>query len=163
LPACADTGAMDLALTYNPALQAFDIALDGTDLAFERTLASAILTSLFCDRQVEPYEVDAGEDRRGWWADAYAAVPFKTGSRLWLLERCKRLPSNVKRCEQYCQEALDWLVRDGLAQAVTVTAFAAKEGWLAAIIKVDLPQGSRKYRFEFDESRQIWTLAGEVQ
>ena len=154
---------MDLALTYNPALLAFDIALDGADLATEDTLASAMLASLFCDRQVEPYEVAEGEDRRGWWADTYAGIPFKTGSRLWLLERNKRLPSIVKRCEQYCQEALAWLVTDELAQAVTVTVFSAKQGWLVAIIKLELAQGSRKYRFEFDEARQVWTLAGEVQ
>ena len=153
---------MDLALTYNPTLQAFDLALDGTDLATEQTLASAVLASLFCDRLAQAYEVASGEDRRGWWADAYAAIPHLTGSRLWLLERNKRLPGIVKRCEQYCQEALAWLVTDGLCTTVVVTAFGM-QGFLAAIVKLELASSSRKFRFEFDEATQVWRFAGEVQ
>jgi phage gp46-like protein len=152
---------MDLALTFNPELQAVDLALDGADLATEDTLASSVLASLLCDRLVEGYEVPPGADRRGWWADAYAETPHKTGSRLWLLERNKQLPSIVKRCEQYCQEALAWMVTDRLCAAVTITAFAVPGSALVAMIKLDLPSGSRNFRFEFDEARQLWRLAGE--
>lgn len=153
---------MDLALTYNTTSQAFDLARNGTDLATEQTLASVVLASLFCDREAQSYEVAAGEDRRGWWADAYASIPHQTGSRLWLLERNKRLPAIVKRAEQYCQEALAWMVTDGLCTAVVVTAFGM-EGFLAAIVRLELANGSRKFRFEFDEATQVWRLAGEVQ
>lgn len=153
---------MDLAITFNRELQVFDLALDGSDLATEDTLASTVLASLLCDRLVEDYEVPPGEDRRGWWADAYADIPHKTGSRLWLLVRNKQLPSIVKRCEQYCQEALAWMVTDKLCAAVTVTAFAVPGSALVAMIKLDLPSGSRNFRFEFDELQQLWRLAGEM-
>jgi phage gp46-like protein len=153
---------MDLALNYNSALQAFDLAIDGTDLAAEDTLASATLVSLLCDRLAETYEVNPGENRRGWWADAYAENNHKTGSRLWLLERQKQLQSTVIRCQQYCEEALQWFIDDGLAKAIVVTVFVPRSGWLAAIIKFQINGQERSYRFEFDQDRQLWRLAGEA-
>lgn len=152
---------MDLALTYDPKLQAFDLALAGTDLAAEDTLASAVLVSLLCDRLAATYEVKPGEDRRGWWADAYADNQHQTGSRLWLLEREKQLPGVVLRCKQYCEEALQWFIEDGLAKAITVTVFVPRSGWLAALIKFEVNDGARTLRFEFDQARQVWRLAGE--
>lgn len=152
---------MDLALTYNPQLQVFDLSLTGADLAGDDTLASAVLTSLLCDRLAETYEISAGQDRRGWWADIYAASNHKTGSRLWLLEREKQLPSVVKRCQQYCEEALQWLIDDGMASGITVTAFVPRAGWLVAMIKFVVNGQARTYRFEFDAARQVWRLAGE--
>lgn len=152
---------MDLALIYNPTLQAFDLALFGADLASEDTLASAVLISLLSDRLAERYEVSSGEDRRGWWADAYADSNHKTGSRLWLLEREKQLPGVVLRCKQYCEEALQWFIDDALAKSVTVTVFAPRTGWLAALIKFEIDEGARNYRFEFNDVTQVWRLAGE--
>lgn len=152
---------MDLALIYNPQLQAFDLAVDGADLAAEDTLASAVLVSLMCDRLAEPYEVKPGEDRRGWWADAYADHSHKTGSRLWLLEREKQLPGVVQRCQQYCEEALQWCIDDGLAKAITVTVFVPRSGWLVALTKFEINEGARTLRFEFDQTTQVWRLAGE--
>lgn len=152
---------MDLALTFNPALQAFDLAQTGTDLAADDTLASAVLVSLLCDRLAETYEVDAGADRRGWWADAYVENDHLTGSRLWLLEREKHLASVVQRCKAYCEEALEWFIEDGLASAITVTVFAPRSGWLVALIKFEINGVARNFRFEFDEATQAWRLAGE--
>jgi phage gp46-like protein len=153
---------MDLALTYNPALQGFDLSLSGVDLTTEDTLASVVLTSLLCDRLAQAYEVKAGEDRRGWWADAYAPNNHQTGSRLWLLEREKQLASVVQRCKQYCEEALQWLVDDGLVSTLSVTVFVPRMGWLVAMIGATLNGQSRNYRFEFDQATQVWRLAGEA-
>jgi phage gp46-like protein len=152
---------MDLALTYDPTTQVFDLSQEGSDLATDDTLASAVLMSLFCDRLAEDYEVGSGEDRRGWWADTFADVPHKTGSRLWLLERNKQLPSIVQRAKLYCEEALAWLVEDKLCTAVVVTAFAAAPGYLSAIVKLELNGQSRSLRIEFDQTRQLWALSGE--
>lgn len=153
---------MDLALIYSPQLQAFDLAIDRADLASEDTLASAVLVSLLSDRLAATYEVKPGEDRRGWWADAYAENNHQTGSRLWLLEREKQLPGVVQRCRQYCEEALQWFIEDGLAKAITVTVFVPNSGWLAAMIKFEINDGARTFRFEFDQARQVWRLAGEA-
>lgn len=152
---------MDLAISYNPVLQCFDLALQGTDLATDDTLASAVLVSLLTDRLAADYEVEPGQDRRGWWADAYADNNHKTGSRLWLLERQKQLPAVLKQCQQFCEEALGWMVEDGLAKAITVTVFVPRTGWLVAIISLQINAQARTLRFAFDQSTQTWRLQGE--
>ena len=161
MTACAETAQMDLALTFDPTLQVFDLALRGADLASDDTLASAVLVSLLSDRLAETYEVKPGEDRRGWWADAYADKAHKTGSRLWLLERQKQLPSVLQRCKRYCEEALAWCIEDGLASAITVAVFTPRMGWLVAMIKFEINGQSRSLRFEFDQATQRWRLAAE--
>lgn len=153
---------MDLALLYNPDNNEFDLAVDGADLAGEDTLISAMLVSLFCDRLVQDYEVGQGEDRRGWWADSLMDGQQLTGSRLWLLERSKQLISVIKLAEQYCEEALAWMIEDGIASAVTVTAFAMRPGVLAALIHLTVNGKSRRFRFEFDLDRQVIRFTDEV-
>lgn len=152
---------MDLALIYNPTLQDFDLAVSDADLASEDTLASAVLVSLLCDRLAQQYEVATGADRRGWWADAFSESRHLLGSRLWLLEREKQLPGVVLRCQKFCEEALQWLIEDGLAKAVTVTVFIANHGWMVALIKVQINDDARTFRFEFNQATQVWRLANE--
>ena len=48
------------------------MSLAGADFAGDDTLVTAVILSLCTDRLAQPHEVAPGEDRRGWWADAYA-------------------------------------------------------------------------------------------
>lgn len=153
---------MDLALAYNPQLQAYDLVIAGTDLLGDESLASSALVSLMCDRLAADYEVKPGEDRRGWWADVFAADGHLTGSRLWLLNREKQLQSVVNRCKSFCEEAMQWFIEDGLAQEVAVTVFVPRQGWLVAMIKFVIKGKARTLRFEFDQTQQRWQLAGEA-
>lgn len=156
---------MDLALRYSPDLDAFDLSIDvaAADVAAEDTLVSAIVLSLMTDRLAESNEVAAGADRRGWWADAFAeADGDRFGSRWWLLAREKQIPRTLQRASAYTQEALAWLVEDGLADKVDVVAFAPRTGWLVVQIDVLLAGESRRYRFEWDQATDEWQLAGEV-
>ena len=160
---------MDLALHYDPALGGLDIAVDAAtgDLAREDTLATAVMLSLFCDRTAQAHEVPAAADRRGWWADAYAAVNAQGadafGSRLWLLTREKQLPDTLQRLRAYIREALQWLVDDGLADDVTVVVFAPRTSWYVADVHVALRGNSRRFRFEWNPDASIWRMAGELQ
>ncbi|WP_454908377.1 phage GP46 family protein [Variovorax gossypii] len=153
---------MDLALAYNPEIDGLDISIVGLDFGHENTLLTAVLLSLGCDATAQPYEVPAGEDRRGFWADAYAANPGdRFGSRLWLLEREKQLPEVVQRARRFFREALQWLVDDGLAQSLTVSGFIPRMGWLVVDVAVDLVGDSRRYRFVWSDEGQAWRLDGE--
>ncbi len=153
---------MDLALVYNPDIAAFDVAVQAHDLVGDDTLASAVLVSLLCDRQAQPYEVPAGQDPRGWWADAYGLQWHATGSRLWLLEREKQLPGVLLRCKQYVEECLAWCLDDGLATAVNVAVFTPRVGWLVAVVGFMLNGVARNFRFEFDQEQQRWRLGQEA-
>lgn len=153
---------MDLALTYNSEIGMLDLSLAGADLCAEETLSSAVMLSLLSDRTAQAHEVDAGADRRGWWADAFADVDGDAfGSRLWLLGRSKQLPATVQRARAYIAEALRWMQEDGLVSAMQVTAFVPQSGWLYVDVMLTLQAGSRRYRFEWSDDRQLWTLASE--
>lgn len=159
---------MDLALEFNPDLQAFDIAVDALagDFAQEDTLATAVVLSLLCDSLAQAHEVPAGQDRRGWWADVFASDTGgqradSCGSRLWLLAREKQLPQTATRVRAFVEEALQWLVDDGLATGLVVTVFAPRLGWYTALVDLQQDGQSRRFRFEWDADAQVWRVAGE--
>jgi phage gp46-like protein len=162
---------MDLALRYSPDLDGYDIQIDAArgDFVREDTLSTAVLLSLLCDRTAQAHEVARGDDRRGWWADAYATVnveqakPDSFGSRLWLLMREKQLPETLQRLRAYIREALQWIVEDGLARKLDVAVFAPRVGWYIAQVDIELRDDNRRFRFEWNPEAQVWRLAGELQ
>lgn len=116
----------DIALQWDPQALTSDLAIEANDLAQDDGLRTAVVLSLFTDRRAEEGDVlpdNATTDRRGWWADAVAAIEGdKHGSRLWLLSRSKKTPDVLTRAEDYAREALQWLVEDKVAAAVSVAA-----------------------------------------
>ena len=128
-----------------------DIELAGYDLATDDGLRTAVILSLFTDRRAEPDDLlpDGGQDRRGWWADAWPQVEGdRIGSRLWLLSREKALPAVAQRAREYAEEALAWLVDDGIAAAVRVEAQTQERGVLGIHVSIERPDtGTVEYRF----------------
>jgi phage gp46-like protein len=123
-------------------------------LAEDDGLETAVIISLFTDRRAEADdELPAGDDRRGWWGDALAEVEGdRIGSRLWLLSREKQLPQVLARAREYALEALQWLIEDGVASAVDVTAEIVRQGVLG--LSVEIRRAGKppvRYRFE-----QFW-------
>jgi phage gp46-like protein len=116
----------DIALAWDPAALAFDWALAGPDLLLEEGLRSAVAISLFSDALARPDDAipDGTGDRRGWWGDLPrdGQAPDPIGSLLWLLAREKRTEQTRRRAEDYARAALAWMLADGLAVAVDVSA-----------------------------------------
>ena len=153
---------MDFSLSFDPETGLLDMSLAGADFAGDDTLVTAVILSLCTDRLAQPHEVAPGEDRRGWWADAYATSPRdKFGCRWWLLAREKQLQSTVQRARDYALEALKWMQEDGLVTSVGVSAFVPRMGWLVLLITLSLNGVDRRYRFEWNSAAQAWRLAGE--
>jgi phage gp46-like protein len=97
----------------DPNFGLFDISFDQ-----DYKLSSSILMSLFTDRRVTYEEMDDGQkSRRGWWHDR---PNRKLGSKLWLLKRKSITPRLLPMIKQSCEEALAWLVEDGIAAKITV-------------------------------------------
>ncbi|MGE0487322.1 MAG: phage GP46 family protein [Gammaproteobacteria bacterium] len=97
-------------------------------LADDDGLETAVILSLFTDRRAADDDAlpDGTDDRRGWWGDAYPDLPGdRVGSRLWLLFREKDMQAVVNRAREYVEEALAWLVEDGIARRVVV-----QTGWV---------------------------------
>lgn len=127
----------DITTFWVPAEGRGDWAVRGPDLAAGRDLETAVLISLFTDRRAEPDDVipDGSGDPRGWWGDP------DLGSRLWLLERAKQTEDTRQRAQDYAQEALEWLVEDGVADEVTVVAEWQARGFLGLRVTIVEPDG----------------------
>lgn len=144
----------DIATVWDAAAMLGDWRVSGQALLADDGLRSAIAISLFTDRRAEdgdalPWPSDP--DRRGWWGDmpldGGAADPI--GSRLWLLAREKATEQTRRRAEAYIREALQWLLDDGVAQAVDVAT--EWQGTLNSTlaIAVTLLRGNGSSRFDF--------------
>lgn len=125
---------------------AFSLPLAGGDLATDSGLHAAVFVSLFTDRRASADDAipDGTDNRRGWWADGWPEIPGDlVGSRLWLLAREKQLPDVLQRARTYAEEALAWLVEDGVAATVAVTAEWAAAGILGLHVVITMADGSR--------------------
>ena len=88
--------------------------MSGSVLTTGSELATAILISLFTDRQAADDDdiPDGTLNPRGWWGDLDS--DYQIGSRLWLLSRSKATAETRQRATDYITEALQWLIDDGV-------------------------------------------------
>lgn len=97
-------------------------------IELEDTLQTAVIISLFTDRRAGVDDkLPAGDtDRRGWVGDEFSSAGFDTktdawGSLLWTCYAGKTGQDVLERARFAASEALQWLVRDGVASRVDVT------------------------------------------
>jgi phage gp46-like protein len=111
----------------------FDIDIVSGDLLTDNGMRTAVLISLFTDRVANDDDAipDGSDNRRGYWADAYAANGDKIGSRLWLLGREMQTNDTLTRAEEYADEALAWLLADGVASRIDNVASWLSDGLLS--------------------------------
>ncbi len=141
---------MDILTTWD--LERGDWLLASPGLAEDEGLKTAIIISLFSDRRANADDVLPNEtgDRRGWFGDNFAAVDGdQIGSRLWLLSREKQMPNVLLKAREYCVEALQWMIQDGVAKSVDVVAEVFRPGVLAVYITISKPNGNaQQFKFE---------------
>lgn len=152
---------MDIRLLHNP-LDAevgfIDLGLEKSDLATGRELETAIILSLFTNRRAEPDDPlpEGFTDRQGWWGDPFSEKDSdRIGSRLWLLAQEKQTTDTLNRAREYCQEALEWFVTDGIAKRVNLQVEWVRMHVLGIWVELAHPDGTTS-RFEFlwDQIRQ---------
>lgn len=141
-----------------------DFALDTGALQADAGLETAVVISLFTDRRAEPDDElpDGSADRRGWWGDVSpprvngrAVDGDRIGSRLWLLGREKQLQSVVERARQYAEEALQWMIDDGICERIEVIAEIVRTGVLGLGITIYRPNvDAVSFRFDHAWSAQ---------
>ena len=109
-----------------------DWNLVGADLQSGNDLETAILISIFSDREANPDDIipDGTNDPRGWIGDI--DQPYKIGSRIWLLTRAKQTQETLSRANDYIAEALQWLIDDGVVAQFDITTEWTKPGLLGA-------------------------------
>lgn len=97
-------------------------------LELEDSLHTAVILSLFTDRRAGPDDKLPlhQTDRRGWVGEEFAEEDFDPardawGSLLWLCYSGKAEGSVLERARFAAQEALAWMVRDGIASRIAAT------------------------------------------
>lgn len=139
----------DVAIVWDPANGRGDIIMAGADLKGDPTLETAVLISLFTDRQAADDDVipDGSGDPRGWWGDAYSDYPI--GSKLWLRMRSKATAQVLQDVKDDCIEALSWMQDVGLAAAIDVETEWTQPTMLGVLITIHKPAGPpAKFAFQ---------------
>lgn len=135
-----------IALSWNDASGTADLAQRDTGaLADDAGLKTAVVLSLFLDARARPDDGAQGH-RRGWLGDAFTPED-RMGSRLWLLTREKQTEETRRRAEDYATEALAWLLDEGLATDVAVTAQWVARGVLGLQVAIATPGGIETSQF----------------
>lgn len=122
----------------------FDLAIKDGDFEFDEGLETAVAVSLFTDKRVTEEELPTLEtDKRGWWGDMFSEVDQdQIGSRIWTLKRRKRTTETLRLYEDYAKESLDWMIEDGVANSVAVTASYDDNGFLQGEVVIEQPPGN---------------------
>ena len=142
-----------------------DLVMDGGDLAQDSGLNTAILISLFTDRRANPSDElpDPAGSRRGWWGDAENGDGDLIGSRLWLLSRRKATPETRRLFEEYTREALAWMVSDGVADRIDVSAWWKSTGLLVVDALIVRPDGGRhKFSYAWDAQAEKMEIIADA-
>lgn len=150
---------VDADLTWDQESMGCLISFEGNDIKTTRSLLPAVLISLFTDARAaddDPLPDPQLTDRRGWWGDAMnTAMPSDSvGSKLWLLEREKSRDDVVVRAKLYVEEALQWMIDEGVAITVAVTVekqSVAGSGTLILAYQVEIKKpagGTETFKFE---------------
>jgi len=143
---------MDFLLKYNSEnidMASIDLVVENNDIKSDDGLVTAVLISLFTDKQCDIEEIPDGEtSRRGWWGDMFPDIKDdKIGSKLWLLKREKQTDETLKRAKEYSEDSLKWMIDQKIAQSVTVETAWPSRGFLG--IKVSIQQGENNLTFSF--------------
>ncbi|MCL4153120.1 UNVERIFIED_CONTAM: hypothetical protein GTU68_057162 [Idotea baltica] len=134
----------------------FDLNIVDGDLQTDSGLETAVIISLFTDRRIQ---------KRGWWGDMFAEIDQdKIGSRLWTLERSKRTNETLRLAEDYSEEALEWLIEDGVSTQIEVVASYDENNFMNLEVDIFKPLG-RTTRFsmlwDFQEGARDFTRIEE--
>ena len=77
---------------------------------------------------------------------------------MWLLSREKQLNSVVNKAREYAQEALAWMIEDGVASSVDVTASIVRNGVLGLSIAITRLDGNTStHRYDY-----VWKAMNAV-
>lgn len=141
---------MDIETFWSPIGFQADWAFgEGGLLSAAHDLKTAALISLFTWRRARADDVlpDPSMSRKGCWIDAVTGREM--GSRLWLLQREKQTQQVVLRAKEYAEEALAWLVEDGVCLNVEVVAEISAPGVLG-LQCIFVRENSPKLKFQYE-------------
>lgn len=132
----------------------FQLSLNNGDLETEQGLETAVIISLFSDRRVTSEELPPGiSSKRGWWGDLFPEREGdQIGSKVWVLSRAKNTNATVAALENLATESLQWMIEDGVASAISVSAELSEDSIYESKLTVEITRPSG----ETDRFGVIW-------
>lgn len=132
----------DFKLKWDHEAGGMDMVIENDDLGFDAGLETSALLSLFTDQRAD--------EMRGWFGDTFAEVPGDLiGSTLWQLERGLITADYEVQFSQRAEQALQWMIDDGIAASVSATTTTDDVARTAEmIVTIRRPNGDEvEYRF----------------
>jgi len=133
---------MDISFLPNAnstSISVLDVAVENGDIKVGDSLKTAVLMSLFSDSRSQG-------GTGGWWGDALDGYSY--GSQLWTLRGCKLTKDNLNLIQKYAKNALEWLISDGIASAVNVTASREGIDRVSLSVTIQRPSGmAQTYKY----------------
>ena len=115
-------------------------------------IARSVIISLFSWARAHDDDEIEGGRRNGFWGDTYEdEAGAVTGSRLWLLCWQKLTDEVLQKCKDFCEQALAWLVTEGVASTVKVSV--ERNGLDRVDILVEVVRGKDSTRLRFAD---VW-------
>ena len=154
--------ATDIKIIYDNDLAVGDFNFLNGDLEREEGFETSVLISLYTDaRASEDDNVDDPNDLRGWVGDLLPSNDDSIGSKLWLLDRSKATQENANKAKQYVQQALNWMIEDGVASKIdVVTSIVGYEETKKLVLNITIYKDSDKILgIKFND---IWTAQYEL-
>ena len=137
------------------------VIVDG-DIAFGDELESMVLVSLLTDTRATTDEFKEAKlslvenpnnviKLGGWWGDTYASIQgSKIGSKLWLNSRQKATNDVRINTVDYAEQALQYLIDDGIVSTIEIEANWTGSGIMEMLITIKRPDGSlEEFRYQF--------------
>lgn len=130
----------------------YTLLVENGDLKGDGGLETAVSISLFSDKRVSEEQLPELETRkRGWWGDLFPEVDGdQIGSRLWTLSRRKRTTETLRLYEDFSEEALQWMLEDGIASSINVSAEYDSSGQLVGTIVIERPGEDTRFSVNWD-------------
>lgn len=117
----------------------------------ENELESSVLFSLFSNQYISAEELNSENSLGGWWGDLITPETKikRLGSKIYIMLRDKLLPDTKDKLKTYIEEALQWLIDDGVAVNLLVDVQKLTETSLASSVEIVRPQGKKNQKYEF--------------
>lgn len=135
----------DIRIVFDPTTGTGDFNMIGPALEIGHDLETAVLISLFTDAQADPGDIVFDTDPRGWWADTYSAyedsalTPItgdRIGSKMWQVFARPRNQDTLNWMRDISMTALNWMLVDGVADAIEIYPRFTSSGGVGEIIKI---------------------------
>ena len=146
----------DIAIEYKSQIKEYDISILNGDLKECDDLDSAVIISLFTWARASAGEVDENAPRFGWFGDKIDADNTdSTGSKLYLLKRKKITNQTIMDSREYIEQALQWMIEDGVATEIKVEVERNASDVNRADALVQIVRGDRSRTMEFND---LWSF-----